>query len=86
MIQAARIEKQQGALRKKASLKRCHLSRKLSGKQRGSDGMMAATCPNALSQEHLRYVQKEAKRTEQLELRSQDSDRRSGCRNGLKSC
>ena len=86
MIQAARIEKQQGTLREKAPLKRCHLSRKLSGKQRGSDGMTAATCPNALSQEHLRYVQKDAKRTEQLQRSSQDTDRRSGCRIGLKSC
>ena len=86
MIQAARIEIQQGALREKASLKRCHLSRKLSEKQRGSDGLKAVTCPTALSQELLRYVQRDAKKTVQLEGRSQDSDGRSGCRNGLRSC
>ena len=48
--------------------------------------MTAATRPNALSQEHLRCVQKDAKRAEQPERSSQDGDRRSGCRNGLKSC
>ena len=50
---------------REGSLKRCHLSRKLSNKQgpwRGNDGVKGVTCPKVLSQECTGYIQRDAKR------------------------